>query len=231
MAERSELPPRGPVEVTVADAAGATEFVAGDEPLLERPGRAVRVAVLSERCLSYGVGVPSAAGYLRSAAARGIPTVRRRTGGTGLLHEPGDLAWTVVLPRREPRAGADFTRAYERLGRGVVRWLAQLGLAGAWTAPPGLSPEYCTLGERGTVLTVGSGILGGAAQHVTRDRLLHHGTISWTVDRPAIERLFHLGRPDVTRRLVGLHDLEVPRPGALRARDLASAIAADLASE
>jgi lipoate-protein ligase A len=190
----------------------------------------VRVAVLNARCVTFGVGVDRRASFLRRAEAEGIRTVPRRTGGTGLLHEVGDLSWSVVLPRDDPRVGPDFTRAYARLGRGVVGWLAAHAAPARWDPAPDLARSYCTLGERGSVLTVENRILGGAAQHAVRTGLLHHGMISRTVDRPTIDRLFDLGSPSPTARLGSLVEQGLTAPTSELARELADAIAADLRS-
>ncbi|MGP8078456.1 MAG: biotin/lipoate A/B protein ligase family protein [Thermoplasmata archaeon] len=217
-----------PVAATVVLEAGPVEYASGDETLLRGDGGRVRVALLKARCVTFGVGVRPESAYLERAAAEGIPTVARRTGGTGLLHEVGDLAWTIVLPRDDPRVGADFHRAYDRLGHGVVRWLAGYGVAARWAPAPGVVPEYCTLGDRGSVLSAGDRILGGAAQHMVRTGLLHHGTISVHVDRAAIDRLFDLGPPSPSDRLAGVWELGLREPGPALARGLAEAIASDL---
>jgi lipoate-protein ligase A len=215
------------VELNVA----APEYASGDEELLRLAGVRVRVALLNERCVSFGVRVDENAPYLRRAAAERIPTVARRTGGTGLLHERGDLAWTVVLPRDDPRVGTAYTRAYARLGRGPVRWLADRGIDASWAPAPGVAPEYCTLGDRGSVLSASGRILGGAAQHVAGSGLLHHGTVSMTVDRAAIDRLFGLPDPSPSARLGGVRELGVRGPAPDLARALAEAIASDLSTD
>lgn len=210
-----------------SDSAG---YAAGDETILREGNRAVRVAVLRERCLSYGVGVDPSAGYVRRAVGEGIPVVRRSTGGSGLLHEPGDLAWSLVLPRDDPRVGTDFARAYARLGAGVAAWLRDQGVRSAWEPAPGRSSAYCTLGERGEVLRGGGKIVGGAAQHAVPRALLHHGTVSVTIDRTEIDRLFEFRDPSPTRELAGLRELGVATPEPELARSLAAALASDLSS-
>jgi len=202
------------------------EFVAGDDPLLDGPVGAVRVASLGIRCLSYGVGVPSSAPFVGRAVAEGIPAVPRRSGGSGLLHEPGDLTWSVVVDRADPRLAGGFHSAYAGLGRGVVRWLSDQGVGAAWRPAPGIAPTYCTLSERGWVLEADGSIVGGAAQHAARGRLLHHGTISRRIDRPTIARLFGLPTPGPADRLGGLSSLGADED--LLLRELADAIDRDL---
>jgi lipoate-protein ligase A len=191
---------------------------------------AVRVAVLADDALSVGVGVPDSADYLARARAERVPVVRRSSGGTGILHAPGDLAWSVVLPRSHPLVGRDYVRAYARLGRGAVRFLRGEGHEAAWAPAPGVSDGCCLLGTRGEVLEVGGRILGGAAQHASRTFLLHHGILPYRLDRADLSRIFDLTSPGPADRLAGLVDLGMERPSEGTARRLAEAIAAELSA-
>jgi len=216
--------------VAVAEEVPCRTEVAEEEALLRDGGPAVRVAVLADRALSVGVAVPELAPWLARARAEGIPVVRRSSGGTGVLHAPGDLAWSLVLPRDHPLVGRDFVGAYGRLGGGAVRFLAARGRAASWVPAPGLSAECCLLGERGQVLVVAERILGGAAQHADRAALLHHGILPFAVDRAATGRLFGLPSPGPVDRLVGLADLGFPRPAFSAVRALAASFAEEIAA-
>jgi len=201
----------------------AEEF-AEDARLLRAGTPAVRVAMLGDAAVSYGVGVRDDASYLAMAKAAGLAVARRTTGGTGVLHAPGDLAWTVVLPKGHPAAGRDYVHAYARLGAGAVRFLHDRGVTAAWGAPPGVSDDFCFLSARGEVLATGARVVGGAAQHVTRDALLHQGVLPLHVDRRWIQMLFGLPAPLLAERLVGLRELGVrDRPETL-AQELADAL-------
>lgn len=183
---------RAPVEPDFGGVGrGIDAYLAAELNLLARaaPGR-LSAAIGSGPFVSVGVGVSRAAPFLARARGRGLPVVRRHTGGTALLHLPGDLLWCVVLPRTDPRIARGFVHAYELLGAPVVEFLRGLGVASSWEEPPGLSEEYCTLGRRGRVLKVGDRVVGGAAQHATGAAVLHHGTISWGTDRPLAVELF-----------------------------------------
>ena len=187
---------------------------------------AVRVAVLSDRTVSVGIGVPSSAPYLDRARAAGFAVERSFSGGIAVMHAAGDLAWSIVLPRDHPAVGRDYLRAYDRLGRGVQRSLADHGLATSWVPPPGLSEEYCLLGTRGLVLSAPSGIVGGAAQHRTRTALLHHGHLAMRLDREALRRIFDLEGTRGADRLSSLEDAGLRTP----ADELATSIAESLES-
>lgn len=225
------LPYRSVELIGPVRAVSAAEYAVDDERALRLGRPAARVAVVRDRAVSFGVGVRLDPGFLGKAEREGVPTIRRTSGGSGLLHEPGDLFWSIVLPRTDPRAGADFRRAFGRLGTGAVRFLARRGLAAAWTAAPGAAPDYCTLSERGEVLSVDGRIVGGAAQHVTSSALLHHATISTELDRSTIDRLFDLPSPGPTQRLASLRELGLTEPPEELGTDLADAILDSLASD
>ena len=164
--------------------------------------------MLIDPAVSYGVGVHPEVAYLARATAAGVATVRRSTGGTGLLHSPGDLAWSVVLPRSDPRVGHDYVRAYARLGEGVVHFLSERGARAKWVAPPAIDPNYCLLSARGSVLVHGEKVLGGAAQHLTGTALLHSGIVPFELDRPLLEKIFALS-PKAVSRLTSLREVGV----------------------
>ncbi len=183
------------IELVVEGGLGLEEGIRAQERLL-RAGRAtVHVATLSDTAVSYGVGVRGTAPYLQRARADQVSVLRRPSGGSGLVHLPGDLLWSVVLPRADPRVGPGFVRAYARFGEGLVQMLAARGVSAHWTAPPGLSDGYCPLSSRGQVLECGGRVLAAAAQHATGSTLLHSGALSRTLDRPRIARWFGFPEP------------------------------------
>lgn len=220
----SEGPEATPPTIAVGVPPGE-EFVA-DERLLRAGRAAVRVSVLDERALSVGVAVPDAAPFVLRARRTGLPVVRRTSGGTGVLHAPGDLAWSVVLPKEHPAVGRGFVRAYGRIGAGVVRALARHGAPVAWASAPELAPDCCVLSGRGEVLGSGARIVGGAAQHLAGGALLHQGMIAAAVDRPLHATLFELP-PHAADRLVGWRELGAP----VEPRRLAETVAAELAAD
>lgn len=194
-----------------------SENLDADEEALRRGGASVRATVLNAPAVSLGVSQGPEAAAARRARALGIPVLVRASGGTGLLHEPGDLAWAVVLPRADPRAGRDYARAYARLGAAVAEFLRNDVPGADWRPSRGVSSTYCLLGERGSALEARGRVVGGAAQHLTPTHLLHHGVLSRTVDRAAISRLFDLAPEEAQRHLTSLEEEGVTTPApALR---------------
>jgi lipoate-protein ligase A len=205
-----------------------SSIVRAQDDLLRRGEPAVHVAVVSGTTLSVGLGVPAKAAYLDRARAAGVPTIRRSSGGTGVLHLVQDLVWAVVLPRADPRVGRDFVRGYPRFGAGLVTALAELGVTSAWVPAPGLSEECCPLSSRGFVLETRGAVVGAAAQHLTGAALLHHGTLSTHVDRDLVARVFEFPEPSVVDRLTGLDERGVREPPHQLAEALRRSLASDL---
>jgi len=219
----SDAPTPGPT--VVLDGVEVGEEFRADERLVRTGALAIRVVRLRGRAVSIGAGMRLDVPSLDRVRGAGLPIVRRSSGGTAVLHEDGDLAWSVVLPRAHPLVGRDFVRAYARIGAGVVRWLAESGMSADWVPAPGVARDFCVLSARGEVLRAGGRILGGAAQHLTAGALLHQGMVARTVDREAITALFDVARSDADRRLTSLTELGVPTTSG-DARRLADAIEA-----
>lgn len=203
---RAPAPP-DPIPAQIRLASDLEEYLREDDDALLRGKPAVRVGIVARRSISFGVGTSASAAFLPRARSRGVLTIRRSTGGSGVLHEPGDLLWSVVLPRSHPAVGPDFVRAYDRLGRGPVRWLASGGLSTLWGDPERISEDLCFLSGRGRVLRAEGRVLGGAAQHLTGTALLHQGAVSWHVDHRAVAELFGVAPVGGADRLVGLDEL------------------------
>ena len=201
------------------------EYTRTDEEMLRVGRPASRVAILASNALSVGVSQRDNTPCILKARRLGIPVVRRSTGGLGLWHAAGDLVWSLVLPRSDPRVGSDFLKAYPRLGAAAVQLLAGFGVNSTWKLPTGPASEYCLLSGRAEVLTVGERALGGAAQHLTRDALLHHGVLPYRLEPGRLQELFDLPPEVVDRTLTSLDRVTNETPPMELARRLVSALA------
>ncbi|MEM0129793.1 MAG: hypothetical protein QXG65_06525 [Thermoplasmata archaeon] len=210
----------------VAERIGPAENGRRDAEALGSGRPSVRTAVLDRTALSIGVGVREEAPMVRRARDLGVPVLRRSTGGTGILHGPGDVVWSVVLPRGDPRIGPDRAAAFGRLGAGAVDWLAGYGVASAWIPSPSRSPECCPLGGRGRVLAIADGgrVLSGAAQHLAAGALLHHAAVPRRIDRELCRAIFAFDTPAGPEELVGTDDLGIDRTPEAIAQEIAAAI-------
>lgn len=183
------------------------EVVLADAALLAEGRLACSVSILSDRCLTLGVSQRDGSPSERRARELDVAVCRRSSGGTGVYTAPGDLSWSLVLPREDPRVGRGYVRAYGRLGGPVALALAEAGHPAAWRPAPGLADEVCVLSARGQVLETGGRIVGGAAQHLTGRALLHHGFIARAAEPERISRIFGIP-PELARaHLAGWQDV------------------------
>jgi lipoate-protein ligase A len=194
----------GPAPVLTAT---PQEYTRADEEFLRAGQPAIRVAVLSAAALSVGVSQREDAPCIAKARKLGLPIVRRSTGGLGLWHAPGDVVWSLILPRTNSRVGRDYSKAYDRLGTGPARLLRDHGVTGEWLPPLGLTTEYCLLSGRGSVLSVDGRALGGAAQHLAGKALLHHGVLPFRLNPSRLRELFNLSPELVEQSLTCLEQV------------------------
>lgn len=195
-------------------------FVAEDERRLAAGRPVARVGVVSDAALSLGVAQRTPPRVIDAAQARGWGVVRRATGGVGLYHAPGDLVWSIVLPRTDPRVGRDFPRAFARLGEGVTQFLGEFGVPATWRPASSAVPSYCLTSGFGATVQVDGRAVAGAAQHATRAALLHHGVVCVRLDAVAIAEVFDAPRDTVLRHLTGLRTLGVTAASPELARAL-----------
>jgi len=128
---------------------------------------------------------------LPEAARRGLPVLRRDSGGGTVYHDLGNLNFTILAPPGE-RASIDF----DRMTGPVLSALASLDIP---AEHGGKGALYCR--ERK---------LSGGAAHLKKGRLLYHGTLLFSADLAALARLLAVPGECVESRAVRSE----PRPVA-----------------
>jgi lipoate-protein ligase A len=196
---------RPAMQKTIHGSLTVPEGIARDEEALSKGEIHVQVARCKTLTLSLGVSQSLESREARRAREMGVPVFKRTSGGTGLLHCPGDIFWSVVLPRDSQWVGRDFIHRYSHFGAGWVDFLSRRRLTASWIKAPDGFPSYCLFSGRGEVLATGGRVLGGASQHVTSKALLHHGTVACTLDSVVIEEVFGMPK-ELTKGLSSLED-------------------------
>jgi lipoate---protein ligase len=104
---------------------------------------------------------------------RGIHVVRRRSGGGAVYHDEGNLNFSFITDRAG-RGAFDF----KKFTGPVIRTLHKLGISSAFS-------------DRNDLVIDGRKFSGNA-QYVTKDRLLHHGTLLVQSDLDNLQRALNV---------------------------------------
>ena len=138
--------------------------LAADEFLLRNSGDEYLLLSINERSVIAGKHqVPHREADTRFVTEHGIPVIRRISGGGTVFHDPGNLNFSFILNSSEGKQ-IDF-RKYTLP---VISFLAFLGIDARF--------------EGKNDLKVGGLKISGNAEHVYRNRVLHHGTLLFSAD-------------------------------------------------
>lgn len=138
--------------------------LAADEFLLRNSGDEFFLLSINERSVITGKHqIPHRETDTRFITEHGIPVIRRISGGGTVFHDPGNLNFTFILNSSEGKQ-IDF-RKYTLP---VISFLDSLGIDARF--------------EGKNDLKVGGLKISGNAEHVFRNRVLHHGTLLFSAD-------------------------------------------------
>lgn len=125
---------------------------------------------------------------------RGIPVVRRITGGRAVLHGE-ELTYSVALPLHGPWGELSVAESFRALNGGLLGMLRRLGVAatlgscGSAEAAGGQS-GLCFLARRMPAILVAGRKLIGSAQRRAASWLLQHGSVLVELDETLHRDLF-----------------------------------------
>jgi lipoate-protein ligase A len=174
-----------------------------------------------------GYGQPAGDIDLETCRARGIPVLRRITGGTGVIHA-GDLAVSLALPAGHPWA-ASIGGLYERFLDALAEALA---LCGATVERPAPRPAVgrrrspiCFEDQMADTLSVDGRKAAGCAQARRKSSVLIHAAVLLGLDAGLYETVFGVSAERIQAALApagpGLHPRE---PGEAVRHTLAEAL-------
>ncbi len=176
--------------------------MAFDEAMLataaEENATLVRLYSWDRPSVSFGRNQRCASIYCpERCAARGVPAVRRLTGGRALIHSR-ELTYAVAAPTS---AAPSLRGGYDAINTVLLDALRSLGIGAALAAPtgrtasPGLAPcfETPSAGE----LVVGAAKLVGSAQHRDARAFVQHGSILLGDDQGMLAELALVPLPPV----------------------------------
>ena len=170
-----------------------------DRWLLETASRPVlRFYSWQPYTLSLGRHQEFGGAAARRARERGIPVVRRDTGGRAVFHAR-ELTYSVIIPREHPLAQLGLQPLYRLLNSALLSGLAELGVPVAReTRRVDLRQHYqqptaavCFSTPVETEVTVGGRKLVGSAQRRFQQGVLQHGSLLLGREHREITAIFH----------------------------------------
>ncbi|MGB5984881.1 MAG: lipoate--protein ligase [Desulfobacterales bacterium] len=112
----------------------------------------------------------------RELESRGVPILRRISGGGAVYHDTGNINFTVLTPAPgAPRID------YQTPLKPILRFLRSMGLQARFDGGNGLALN----GKK----------ISGNAQHIHKQMILHHGTLLFDTDLEALTRTLAAGPP------------------------------------
>ncbi len=131
-------------------------------------------------------------------AGKGLPIVRRMTGGRAVLHD-AELTYSIAGNLEDRRFGS-ITETYLLISRCIVEALkdlsidAEIALSRATMETPAQDDCFHSP-SRHEVLVSGKKLVG-SAQRRLKSAFLQHGSIFFQVNKPLYERVFGAGSAD-----------------------------------
>jgi lipoyl(octanoyl) transferase len=191
-----------PVVLIRSGAADADRNMALDEAMLatamETQATLVRLYRWSTASVSFGRNQRSTGIYdPERLASRGVPAVRRLTGGRALLHGR-ELTYAVAAPVRD---GDTLRSGYDAINDLLLAALQSLGVPAVRAVPtvrlasPGLAPCF-EQPARGEIVVDGRKLVG-SAQHREAGAFLQHGSILLANDQGMLADLASVPLPAV----------------------------------
>lgn len=198
---------------------GASHNMARDELLLLEAAEtglpAVRLYCWEHLVLSVGRAQKAGAEIdLAACEARGVPLVRRATGGRAVLHG-NDLTYAVAAPTTLPRFRGGIMPVYREVSQVLQAFFAQLGLPTQVKAYSGReraqqASANCFATPSAFEIIIEGRKLVGSAQRLLPGAFLQHGSIPLTPQRELLASLFHDTTPDdVAAQMTDLESLGI----------------------
>ena len=191
---------------------------------------AVRTGNLPPTLRIYGWDMPSVSiGCFQKVSdinidyclGKGIPIVRRPTGGRAILHDY-EITYSFSAKTDSGVFSKGLLDSYEKVSSAFGLALSKIGLASELKLqrePRNRSPLCFQSTSYGEITIFGKKVIG-SAQKRWPDCLLQQGSIPFILDKDEIAKVFRLQSPEIGDKIIGLKEI-LPH---LNLRDLRDAI-------
>ncbi|WP_232687290.1 lipoate--protein ligase family protein [Halobacterium zhouii] len=166
----------GPMQMALEEIAAQTAADGGP--------RTVRVYQWTPSTLSMGYGQDSESVDWQFCEREGVDVTRRQTGGGGIYHdETGDISYSIVAPAEE--LPGDLMECYDQLCEPILDAFHAMGVDAEFVPEeyPALHDPACYLRALHPAhdITANGRKISGNAQYRTRDAVIQHGSLSYSL--------------------------------------------------
>ena len=146
----------------------------------------------SPACVSFGRNQEEAHINKEVCNNNSIDTVRRVTGGRGLLHDD-ELTYSFVCPIDYLENGKSIIKSYKEISSAIIEGfkLLDIELELGGKKQVNTSFDYCMSISTGADLCYGEKKLIGSAQYRSQGYLLQHGSVLFSYNEELINNIFN----------------------------------------
>ena len=143
-------------------------------------------------CVSFGRNQEEAHINKELCNENGIDTVRRVTGGRGLLHDD-ELTYSFVCPIDYLQNGKSIIKSYKEISSAIIEGfkLLDIELELGGKKHVNTSFDYCMSISTGADLCFQDKKLIGSAQYRSQGYLLQHGSVLFSYNEALIDKIFN----------------------------------------
>ena len=143
-------------------------------------------------CVSFGRNQKEENINTDFCAKNNIETVRRVTGGRGLLHDD-EVTYSFVCPCNYLEGGESIIKSYKEISSAIILGFKSIGieLELGGKKKVNTSFDYCMSLSTGADLTYNDKKLIGSAQFRKQNYLLQHGSVLFSYNKEVIDSIFN----------------------------------------
>ena len=142
-------------------------------------------------CVSFGRNQKEENIDIEFCSKHNIETVRRVTGGRGLLHDD-EVTYSFVCPCNYLEGGESIIKSYKEISSAIMLGFKSIGieLELGGKKKVNTSFDYCMSLSTGADLTYNDKKLIGSAQFRKQNYLLQHGSILFSYNKYVVDSIF-----------------------------------------
>jgi lipoyl(octanoyl) transferase len=159
----------------------------------------VRFYAWNPACVSLGRNQKEEHVNTEYCKAHNIDTVRRVTGGRGLLHDD-EVTYSFVCPCDYLIGGESIIKSYKEISSAIILGFKKLGIELDFGGKKKInnSFDYCMALSTGADLCYEDKKLIGSAQFRKQNYLLQHGSVLFSYKKDVVDTIFNETTPENT---------------------------------